>query len=189
MNSPEHGILIERAVFPERLFAYRHIMPSEGIAARGRWGSSVFATPTLQCWCSEIERSAYCHVDARHRNEERKRTVPDAFREPGLAKPSDLCETARQQKAGDFVPMSTRVFEILRNTCDARPEGWVFPSRALRFRAPPHRSHYGRKLAGSHQNSRAIVVSCTVANQFFRKARVVARFSEEIANRPRSLSR
>ena len=48
MNSPEHGILIERAVFPERLFAYRHIMPSEGIAARGRWGSSVFATPTLQ---------------------------------------------------------------------------------------------------------------------------------------------
>jgi len=46
----------------------------------------------------------------------------------------------------------------------------------------PHRSHYSRKVAGSHQNSRTIVVSRTVENQFFRKARFVARFSEEIAN-------
>jgi integrase len=28
-----------------------------------------------------------------------------------------------------LVPMSGRVFEILRNRCDARPEGWVFPSK------------------------------------------------------------
>ena len=48
--------------------------------------------------------------------------------------------------------------------------------------AVPHRSHYGRKVAGSHENSRAIVVSRTVENQFFREARFVARFSEEIAN-------
>jgi hypothetical protein len=46
----------------------------------------------------------------------------------------------------------------------------------------PHRSHYGREVAGSHQNSRAIVVSRTVENQFFRRARFVACFSEEIAN-------
>ncbi len=48
--------------------------------------------------------------------------------------------------------------------------------------AVPHRPHYSRKVAGSHQNSRTIVVSRTVENQFFRKARFVARFSEEIAN-------
>ena len=48
--------------------------------------------------------------------------------------------------------------------------------------AVPHRFHYGSKVAGSHQNSRTIVVSRTVENQFFRKARFVARFSEEIAN-------
>jgi len=48
--------------------------------------------------------------------------------------------------------------------------------------AVPHRSHYGREVAGSHQNSRAIVVSRAVENQFFREARFVARFSEEIAN-------
>lgn len=41
--------------------------------------------------------------------------------------------------------------------------------------AVPHRSHYGRKVAGSHENSRAIVVSRTVENQFFRKVRFVAR--------------
>ena len=28
-----------------------------------------------------------------------------------------------------LVPMSGRVFEILRNRCDARQEGWVFPSK------------------------------------------------------------
>jgi integrase len=28
-----------------------------------------------------------------------------------------------------LVPMSGRVFEILRIRCDARPEGWVFPSK------------------------------------------------------------
>ncbi|HEV2396286.1 MAG TPA: tyrosine-type recombinase/integrase [Candidatus Sulfotelmatobacter sp.] len=28
-----------------------------------------------------------------------------------------------------LVPMSARVFEILRNRCDARQEGWVFPSK------------------------------------------------------------
>src|SRR5579864_5536798 len=48
--------------------------------------------------------------------------------------------------------------------------------------AVPHRSHYSRKVAGSHQDSRTIVVSSTVENQFFRKARFVARYSEEIAN-------
>lgn len=48
--------------------------------------------------------------------------------------------------------------------------------------AVPHRSHYGREVAGSHQNSRAIVVSRTVENQFFRKARFVARFSGEVAD-------
>jgi hypothetical protein len=29
-----------------------------------------------------------------------------------------------------LVPMSTRVFEILRARCDARREGWIFPSAA-----------------------------------------------------------
>jgi integrase len=28
-----------------------------------------------------------------------------------------------------LVPMSARVFEILRNRCDVRQEGWVFPSK------------------------------------------------------------
>src|SRR5437764_9481703 len=28
-----------------------------------------------------------------------------------------------------LVPMSGRVFEILRNRCTGRPEGWVFPSK------------------------------------------------------------
>jgi integrase len=28
-----------------------------------------------------------------------------------------------------LVPMSSRVFEILRNRCTARQEGWVFPSK------------------------------------------------------------
>lgn len=28
-----------------------------------------------------------------------------------------------------LVPMSARVFEILRHRCDARPDGWVFPSK------------------------------------------------------------
>jgi hypothetical protein len=46
----------------------------------------------------------------------------------------------------------------------------------------PHRSHYGRKVAGAHQNSRPEVMSRTVKNQLFRKAHFVARFSEEIAN-------
>lgn len=44
--------------------------------------------------------------------------------------------------------------------------------------AVPHRPHYGRKVAGSHQNSRAVVMSRTVKNQFFRKARFAARFSK-----------
>jgi transposase len=48
--------------------------------------------------------------------------------------------------------------------------------------AVPHRSHYGSKVAGSHQNSRAVVMSRTVKNQLFRKTCFVARFSEEIAN-------
>ena len=48
--------------------------------------------------------------------------------------------------------------------------------------AVPHRSHYGRKVAGSHQHSRTIVVSRTVEPIPSRKARFVARFSEEIAN-------
>jgi hypothetical protein len=48
--------------------------------------------------------------------------------------------------------------------------------------AVPHRSHYGRKVAGSHQNSRTVVMSRTVENQLFRKARFVARFSAETAN-------
>jgi hypothetical protein len=48
--------------------------------------------------------------------------------------------------------------------------------------AVPHRSHYGRKVASAHQNSRTVVVSRTVENQFFRQARIVARFSKEIAN-------
>jgi hypothetical protein len=46
----------------------------------------------------------------------------------------------------------------------------------------PHRSHHGGKVSGSHQNSRTVVVSRTVKDQLFRKARFVARFSEEIAN-------
>ena len=37
----------------------------------------------------------YRHLDARHGNEKRKRTLPNAYRRPRLAKPSDLC--ARQQ--------------------------------------------------------------------------------------------
>src|ERR1700746_2753173 len=45
----------------------------------------------------------------------------------------------------------------------------------------PHRVHYGCKVAGSHQNSRPVVMSRTVKNQFLRKARFVARLSEEIA--------
>jgi hypothetical protein len=48
--------------------------------------------------------------------------------------------------------------------------------------AVPHRSHYGSKVAGSHQNSRTVVMSRTVKDQLFWKARFVARFSEEIAN-------
>jgi hypothetical protein len=48
--------------------------------------------------------------------------------------------------------------------------------------AVPHRSHYGRQVTGSHQNSRTVVMSRAVKNQLFRKARFVARFSEEIAN-------
>jgi hypothetical protein len=50
--------------------------------------------------------------------------------------------------------------------------------------AVPHRSHYCCKLAGSHQNSRTVVMSRTVENQLFRKACFIARFSEQIANRP-----
>jgi hypothetical protein len=34
-----------------------------------------------------------------------------------------------------------------------------------------HGSHHGGKVSGSHQNSPAIVMSRTVENQFFRKAR------------------
>jgi hypothetical protein len=46
----------------------------------------------------------------------------------------------------------------------------------------PHRSHYGREVAGSHQNSGAIVMSRTVENEFFREPRFAVRFSEETAN-------
>jgi hypothetical protein len=43
-------------------------------------------------------------------------------------------------------------------------------------------SHHGGKVSGSHQNSRTIVISRTVENRFFRKARFVGHFSEETAN-------
>lgn len=48
--------------------------------------------------------------------------------------------------------------------------------------AVPHRPHYGGKVAGSHQDSRTVVMSRAVKDQLFRQARVVASFSEEIAN-------
>ena len=53
-------------------------------------------------------------------------------------------------------------------------------SQSLRRGAPSFALR--RKVAGSHQNSRTIVTSRTVENQFLRKPRFVARFSEEIAN-------
>ena len=60
-------------------------------------------------------------------------------------------------------------------------------SRSLRRRCPIVR--ITAASFRSHQNSRAIVVSCTVENQFFRKARVVARFSEEIQSTSGALKR
>jgi hypothetical protein len=57
---------------------------------------------------------------------------------------------------------------------------WVLIVHRGLYVAVPHRSHYGRKVAGSHQNSGTVVVSRTVKNQLFRNARFIARFSEEI---------
>ena len=48
--------------------------------------------------------------------------------------------------------------------------------------AMPHRSHHRSKASSSHQDSRTVIVPCAVENEFFRKARLIARFSKEIAN-------
>ena len=39
------------------------------------------------------------------------------------------CGAPKTAEGRRLVPMSGRVFEILRNRCDARQEGWVFPSK------------------------------------------------------------
>src|SRR5215831_6909905 len=75
------------------------------------------------------------HLDARHGNEERKRTFPDAYREPGLRKPCDLC--ARQQ---DTRRATTRSDEraSLRNSAEqvrCESGGLGVSVEALRVRA------------------------------------------------------
>jgi hypothetical protein len=49
--------------------------------------------------------------------------------------------------------------------------------------AMPHRSHHRGKVSGSRQNSRSVVMSRAVKNQFFRKAGDIASFPKEIADR------
>jgi len=54
-----------------------------------------------------------------------------------------------------LVPMSGRVFEILRTRCDARQEGWVFPSK---------------RSASGHLRSIAISSEKRATKQVFRKS-------------------
>jgi hypothetical protein len=72
-----------------------------------------------------------------------KRTLPDAHREPGLAKRRDLCGCRKTAEGRRLVPMSRRVFEIPWSRCDA-----------------------GRSAGSSHQSAQPLVIPVQSAISF-----------------------
>jgi hypothetical protein len=81
-----------------------------------------------------------------------------------------LFATPLLQMLGDVIERSTHDFQFRV----------LIVYRGL-YVAMSHGSRHSGKVSGSHQNLHTIVRSRTVENQSFRKARFVARFSEEIA--------
>jgi hypothetical protein len=71
----------------------------------------------------------YHHLDARHRHAERKRALPDAHREPGLGKRVIFVPASKTEEGRRRVPMSNRIFDVLKQRCGGNREGWVLPSK------------------------------------------------------------
>jgi len=70
-----------------------------------------------------------CHLDARHGNEKRTRTFPDRVENLDWQNRVIFVPDSKTPEGRRLLPMSSRVFEILQNRCQARQEGWVFPSK------------------------------------------------------------